>query len=80
MPENQADLLASIRLVTNGKSVFRLIDESRLESLDEYGQFAFVFGFGAEVTYLAATVRSQGGPIRYVRKTEGVTRRKVSAG
>lgn len=80
MPENQADLLASTRLVTNGKSVFRLIDESRLESLDEYGQFAFAFGFGTEVAYLAETVRNQERPVRYVRKTEGTTRRKTSAG
>lgn len=79
LPESQTELLASTRLVTNGKSVFRLIDEGRLEGLDEYGQFAFAFGFGSEVAFLVETVKNQRRPIRYVRKTEGKTCRKASA-
>lgn len=80
MPENQADILASTRLVTDGKSVFRLLDGDRLESLDEFGQYAFAFGFGMEAAHVAETVRNQGKPIRYVKKSESVVRRKATAG
>ena len=45
--------LASARLVTDGRSVFRYVPaRDHLERLDEYGQFAFAFDLGAEVAAL----------------------------
>lgn len=80
MPENSADVLVSTRLVTDGKTVFRLVDGDRLEGLDGYGQFAFAFGLGAEVAHVAETVRKQGRPNRYTRKTASNLRRNALAG
>lgn len=79
MPQNKDAVLRSTRLVTNGRSVLRFVDNDRLESLDEFGQFAFAFGFGEEVAHVATAVHQQRKPVRYVRKTENKARRAVSA-
>ena len=50
--------IASLRLVTDGKTVFRYVPEkSHLESLDQYGQFAFAFGIGDEAKSLSKSAK-----------------------
>ncbi|MFV2058293.1 MAG: MerR family transcriptional regulator [Thiohalomonadales bacterium] len=61
--------LASKRLVTDGKTVFRYDpDLGALESMDEYGQFAFWFGLGEEVQAVIREVEKMPKPVRYKRR------------
>jgi DNA-binding transcriptional MerR regulator len=68
MPDSHGDLLTSARLISNGKKVFRILEDGHWESLDECGQFAFAFGIGEEVAQLVKAVRKQERPIRYVKR------------
>jgi len=61
--------LASARLVTDGRSVFRYVPaRDHLERLDEYGQFAFAFDLGAEVAALRGLISQLDGRSRYTRR------------
>lgn len=49
--------LSSLRLVTDGKTVFQYVPEGdRLESLEEFGQFAFAFDVGEELSQMQEAV------------------------
>lgn len=64
LPSEDAPL-ASERLITDGKKLFRYdpyLDS--LESVDEFGQFAFWFGLGEEVKAVVRAVEKM-PPIRY---------------
>lgn len=61
--------LASKRLVTDGKKVFRLDpDLGSLETLDDYGQFAFWFGLGEEIQAAVSEVEKMPVPVRYNKR------------
>lgn len=68
LPKISSSPLASVRLVTDGKTIFRILDEDRLESMDEFGQFAFTFGIGDEILGLSKKVCERIRPIRYERQ------------
>jgi len=58
--------LASTRLVTDGRNVFRYLPaEDKLENLNEYGQFAFAFGLGDEIATLRDKARQLDRRSRY---------------
>jgi DNA-binding transcriptional MerR regulator len=64
--------LSSVRIVTDGKHVFRyLSEEEKLETLDEFGQFAFAFGLDEEVRLLRDKIENKSFPKRYELRTEG---------
>ena len=59
--------LASTRLVTDGRNVFRYLPaEDKLENLNEFGQFAFAFGLGDEIVTLREKARLLDRRSRYV--------------
>lgn len=61
--------LASKRIVTDGKKVFKYDpDLGSLESMDEFGQFAFWFGLGEEVQAVVKEVEKIPVPARYKRR------------
>lgn len=65
MPELMNAPLSSLRLITDGKTLFRYVpDGEKLESLDEFGQFAFAFDVGEEAFQLREAVISMKRPIR----------------
>jgi DNA-binding transcriptional MerR regulator len=65
---DQEGALASSRLVTDGTMVFRYVPErDHLESLDQYGQFAFAFGLGEEISLLTKRARRLDRHSRYTR-------------
>ncbi|MEW8027248.1 MAG: MerR family transcriptional regulator [Candidatus Thiodiazotropha endolucinida] len=69
LPKLEAPL-ASERLVTDGKTVFRYIPEyEALECLDDYGQFAFSFGLGEEVRAAVTEVKRMPTPVRYKKRS-----------
>ncbi len=70
LPKSKAPL-ASEKLVTDGKTVFRYVQGNGdvLESLDESGQFAFTFGLGEEVILAVKEIESSASSIRYKRKS-----------
>jgi len=69
LPNMDEAPLASKRLVTDGKTVFRYDpDLGALESLDEYGQFAFWFGLDEEVQAVVREVKKIPTPVRYKRR------------
>lgn len=62
--------LASNRLVTDGRKVFRYDpDLGSLESIEEYGQFAFWFGVGEEVEAIRKEVEKMQRPVRYKKRS-----------
>jgi DNA-binding transcriptional MerR regulator len=62
------NVLASSRLVTDGVHIFRYVsNEDRLEQLDQYGQFAFAFGIGDEITSLSQKAQALDRRSRYER-------------
>jgi len=62
--------LASERLVTDGKTVFKYVkDVGVLESFDECGQFAFSFGLGEEVQAVVRELEKMPVPVRYKRRS-----------
>lgn len=68
LPKLEAPL-ASERLITNGHTLFRyLSDTDTLESLDEFGQFAFSFGLGEEIKAAINDVNKLPKPTRYCKK------------
>lgn len=67
--------VSSARLVTDGHTVFRYIaPQDKLESLDEFGQFAFAFGLGDEIASLTRISAKLDRSSRY-----SPTRRRHSA-
>lgn len=61
--------LAAKRFVTDGKTVFRYDpDLGALESMDDYGQFAFWFGLGEEYQAVVKQVEKMPVPVRYKRR------------
>ena len=61
--------LASKRMVTDGKKVFKYDpDLGSLETMDEYGQFAFWFGLGEEVQAVVTEVEKMSVPMRYNKR------------
>jgi len=69
LPKLEAPL-ASERLVTDGKTLFRYVpDIGALESLDEYGQFAFSFGLGEEIRAVVKEVKKIPTPVRYKKRS-----------
>lgn len=69
LPKLEAPL-ASERLITDGKVVFRYVpDIGVLESLDEYGQFAFSFGVGEEIQAVVRELEKIPVPVRYKRRS-----------
>lgn len=66
MPELVDLPLSSLRLVTDGKALFRYVPEGeKLESLGEFGQFAFAFDVGEEMTQLHDAVVAMKRPLRH---------------
>lgn len=67
---NGENALASTRLVTDGKTVFRYVpSQNHLESLDAFGQFAFAFGVGDEISTLLEKVGQLNRYSRYARRS-----------
>jgi len=65
IPELVNKPLSSLRLVTDGRTLFRYLpDGETLETLDEFGQFAFAFDVGAEAVQLEKAVSSMKRPLR----------------
>jgi len=61
--------LASERLVTDGKTVFRYLSgQDVLESFDEFGQFAFTFGLKDNIDAVVRVVESMPTPVRYKKR------------
>lgn len=68
LPKLEAPL-ATERLVTDGKSLFRYVPEfEALESMDDYGQFAFSFALGEEVRAVVKEVKKMPTPVRYKKR------------
>jgi DNA-binding transcriptional MerR regulator len=66
--------MASSRLITDGKTVLRYVPEKdHAESLDQYGQFAFAFGLGEEISLLSLRASRLDRHSRYVKRTENAT-------
>ena len=67
IPEVESPL-ASEKLVTDGKKVFRYVPEiGALESFDEFGQFAFAFELGEEIKAVVEEIEKNPFPVRYVK-------------
>lgn len=74
---NGVESLSSVRLITNGASVFRYLPElEMLESLDGYGQFAFAFGLGDHVKQLLDAASRLDRKSRYSSRPTKALRRE----
>ena len=68
LPSLDAPLSAK-RIVTDGKKVFKYDpDLGSLETMDEYGQFAFWFGLSEEVQAVVKELKKMPYPVRYKRR------------
>jgi len=57
--------ISEMKLITDGKHIFRYVNENTLESLQEDGQFSFEFGLGKETERLFKIVSEDYKPVRY---------------
>ena len=70
MDDNIERSFASIRLVTDGTTVFRYVpSKDHLESLDAYSQFAFAFGLGEEISLMSIRASKLDRSSRYTRRS-----------
>ena len=66
-----ASVFSSLRLVTDGKKVFRYLSkEDKLESLDEFKQFAFTFGLEDQIKEVCAKAKKFEKPVRYNKQSK----------
>ncbi|MFZ6741887.1 MerR family transcriptional regulator [Undibacterium sp. JH2W] len=67
LPELISSSLGAHRFVTDGKSLFKILNENTLEDISQAGQFCFTFGVDEEIKEVTKFAQEQKRPIRYQR-------------
>ena len=65
LPELISASLGAHRFITDGKNLFKILNENTLEDISQAGQFCFAFGVDEEIRVVTKFVQEQKRPVRY---------------
>jgi len=68
LPELILSPFGAHRFITDGKSLFKILNEETLEDISQSGQFCFAFGIGQEVGEVMQFAQARKRPVRYEKR------------